>query len=127
MALDTLALDPPNWDLTLDANGNLATFGDGTPGTQTGPGMRMAQDVASRVRAWRGEVWFDVDQGIDYPRYMGLTPAIVQLQADYQAEALLTPECSTALADFSLDRTTRQVGGALYLTDISGYSAQVAV
>lgn len=126
--MDTLALVVDTWDLDLDARGDLATFGSGTPdSTQTGPGMRMAQDVASRVRAWRGEVWFDYEQGIDYPRYLGQAPAMAQLQADYQSEALLTPECATALADFNLDRTTRTVGGTLFLTDLAGYSAEVAV
>jgi hypothetical protein len=127
MANDTLALTVPAWDLDLDDRGNLRTFGDATPGAQTGPAMRLAQDVATRVRAWRGEVWFDTQQGIDYPLYLGRTPAMVQLRADYQSEALRVPACATALADFTLQRTTRGVGGALYLSDLSGNTAEVAV
>lgn len=127
MANDTLALTVPAWDLQLDSRGNLRTFGDATPGTQTGPGMRLAQDVATRVRAWRGEVWFDVNQGIDYPRYLGQAPALTQLRADYQSEAVLVPQCATALADFDLARPTRTVTGSLYLTDLNGYTAEVIV
>lgn len=127
MANDTLALTA-DWDLDLDDQGNLRTVGDATVGdVQTGPGMRLAQDVASRLRAWRGEVWFDVQQGIDYPLYLGRAPSILQLRTDCQSEALLVPGCATAIADIDLQRTTRAVGGTVYLSDIAGYSAEVTV
>lgn len=127
MANDTLALTT-DWDLDLDDQGDIRTVGDATiSDVQTGPGMRLAQDVATRLRAWRGEVWFDVTQGIDYPRYLGLAPSVIQLRADYQSEALLVPLCATALADLSLTRPGREVGGTIYLSDLSGYAAEVAV
>lgn len=127
MANDTLALTT-DWDLDLDDQGNIRTVGDATAtDVQTGPGMRLAQDVATRLRAWRGEVWFDVTQGIDYPRYLGLAPSVSQLRADYQSEALLVPLCATALADLSLTRPGREVGGTIYLSDLSGFAAEVAV
>lgn len=127
MANDTLALTT-DWDLDLDDQGNIRTVGDATiADVQTGPGMRLAQDVATRLRAWRGEVWFDVTQGIDYPRYLGLAPSVIQLRADYQSEALLVPLCATALADLALTRPAREVGGTVYLSDLSGYAAEVAV
>lgn len=131
MANDTLALTA-DWDLDLDDQGSLRTFGDATPSSsavgadQTGPGMRLAQDVATRLRAWRGEVWFDVNQGIDYVRYLGEAPAVVQLSADYQSEALLVPECNTALADLVLG-ANRTLTGTLFLTDLTGYAAEVAL
>lgn len=127
MANDTLALTA-DWDLDLDDQGNWRTVGDATPADpQTGPGMRLAQDVATRLRAFRGEVWFDVQQGIDYPLYLGRAPSLLQLRADYQSEALLVPGCATALADIDLQRTTRAVGGTIYLSDLTGYTAEVAV
>lgn len=127
MANDTLALTA-DWDLDLDDQGNWRTVGDATPNDpQTGPGMRLAQDVATRLRAWRAEVWFDVQQGIDYPLYLGRAPSLLQLRADYQSEALLVPGCATALADIDLQRTTRTVGGTIYLSDLTGYTAEVAV
>lgn len=132
MANDTLALTA-DWDLDLDDQGSLRTFGDATPSNsaagadQTGPGMRLAQDVATRLRAWRGEVWFDVNQGIDYVRYLGEAPAVVQLSADYQSEALQVPECNTALADLTLATVGRTLTGTLYLTDLTGYAAEVAL
>lgn len=125
--MDTLALTT-DWDLDVDDRGNWRTVGTGTPARDdTGPGMRLAQDVATRLRAWRGEVWMDSTQGVDYPRYLGTAPAIVELSADLQSEALLVPECRTALADVTLARGSRTVGGTLYLSDLDGFGAQVAL
>lgn len=127
MANDTLALTA-DWDLDLDDRGDMRTIGDGTAASiQTGPGMRLAQDVASRTRAWRGEVWFDTQQGVDYPRYLGLAPSVLELRTDFQNEAMRVPECASALADFGLNRTTRAVTGTLYLSDLSGFAAEVTV
>lgn len=127
MANDTLALTS-DWDLDLDDRGNVRTVGDATAlDVQTGPGMRLAQDVASRTQAWRGEVWFDTQQGIDYPRYLGLAPAVLEVRTDFQNEALRVPECATALANFELNRTTRALGGTVFLSDLSGFAAEVAV
>ncbi|WHB31166.1 baseplate wedge subunit [Xanthomonas phage NEB7] len=128
MANDTLALDPAVWDLTLDAYGNVATVGDDTAqDVQTGPGLRLAQDVATRTRAWRGEVYFDTAQGIDYDAYLGTAPLVGQLQSDFQTEALKVPGCATALANFDLARTPRVLSGTLLLSDQAGNGAQVAV
>lgn len=127
MANDTLALTA-DWDLDLDDQGNVRTVGDATnQSPQTGPGMRLAQDVATRLRAWRREVWFDTQQGIDYDLYLGRAPSLLQLRADFQSEALLVPGCATALADIDLARDTRAVGGTIYLSDLSGLTAEVAV
>ncbi|AVO24288.1 hypothetical protein [Xanthomonas phage XPV2] len=127
MALDTLALTS-DWDLDIDDQGNWRTVGDATQRSpQTGAGMRLAQDVATRLRAWRGEVWYDATQGIDYPRYLGRAPALLQLRMDYQSEALRVPLCATALASLDLDRPGRTVGGTVYLSDLNGYTAELAV
>lgn len=127
MADDTLALTA-DWDLDLDDQGNVRTVGDATnQSSQTGPGMRLAQDVATRLRAWRREVWFDTQQGIDYELYLGRAPSLLQLRADFQSEALLVPGCATALADIDLGRAQRAVGGTIYLSDLSGLTAEVAV
>jgi len=125
--MDTLALTT-DWDLDTDERGNWRTVGTATSNRDsTGPGMRLAQDVATRLRAWRGEVWMDSTQGVDYPRYLGTAPAVVELSADLQSEALLVPECRTALADVTLARGSRTVGGTLYLSDLDGFTAEVSL
>lgn len=125
--MDTIALDHDTWDLVTDKFGNLATVGDGTPDSDdTGPGLRLAQDVASRVRAWRGEVYYDTTQGIDYPRYLGGPPNLSMLQAAFSTEALLVPLCATALPDFRfIGGNERAVTGTITLSDTAGNGSQV--
>lgn len=55
--MKTLKLDNDSWDLSVDELGNIATV--------TGD-RRLAQDVASSVRVWEGELPFDVSRGINY-------------------------------------------------------------
>lgn len=126
--MDTLALDIGLWDLDVDVYGNLRTVGDSTPGEQTGPGMRLAQDVATRVRAWRGEVYFDTSQGINYPAYLGGPPNLTVLQSAFNTEALKVPLCASALADFTFTAgSSRQLSGVLNVSDVAGNGAQVSL
>lgn len=127
--MDTLALDVALWDLTTDVYGNLATVGDSTPASaQTGPGMRLAQDVATRVRAWNGEVYFDTSQGIRYPNILGAAPNMAVLQNAFNTEALLVPLCETAISDFAFAAgAKRQVTGTLNVSDVNGNSASITV
>lgn len=120
--MDTLALDFANWDLTVDARGNWSTVGDATPTPDAiGPGMRLAQDVATRCLAWYGEVYYDNLQGIRYETIMGRQPNLALLQNAFNTEGLKVPLCQTCLADFSFTAgAVRTLGGTLTVSDISG-------
>ena len=54
--MNTLQLSA-NWDLTLDANGNLAVV--------AGP-QALAQDVASAISTFLGEAYFDTSLGVPW-------------------------------------------------------------
>ncbi len=125
--MDTLALDHALWDLDTDAQGNWRTFGDGTPQSDaTGPGMRLAQDVATRCLAWRGEVYYDTTQGIRYLTILGEFPNLTLLQAAFNAEGLKVPLCQTALANFQFAAGAQRVlGGTLTVSDINGNTGSV--
>jgi len=125
--MDTLALDTSLWDLSVDSQGNLRTVGDATPQNDlTGPGMRLAQDVATRVQAWLGEVYFDTTQGINYPVYLGGPPNLSLLQSVFNTEALNVPLCASALAQFTFTAgSSRRIGGVLNVSDIAGNGGQV--
>jgi hypothetical protein len=127
--MDTLALDTGLWDLSTDVYGNLATVGDATPANaQTGPGMRLAQDVATRCRAWRGEVYFDTTQGINYPTILGMAPNLAVVQNAFNTEALKVPSCETAIAQFSFNAgSTREITGTITVADVSGNSGAVTL
>ena len=124
--MDTFALDYALWDLQTDAYGNWATVGDATPGDATGPGLRLAQDVATRCLSWRGEVYYDAAQGIAYPQILGQAPNMALLQSAFTTEALNVSGCVQALPNFTFTGgATRVVTGTLTVTDINGAGAQI--
>lgn len=55
--LNTLLLDQTAWDLVLDSSGNIAL---------AKPAYSVAQDVASALRLFLGELWYDQTKGIPY-------------------------------------------------------------
>ena len=125
--MDTLALNPSTWDVTTDALGNWATFGDATATSdQTGPGMRLAQDVATRCLAWRGEVYYDTTQGIRYEQIMGQYPNLALLQNSFNQEGLKVPLCQTALANFTFTAgSARRITGTLTVSDTNANAGSV--
>ncbi|WWQ12947.1 baseplate wedge subunit [Ralstonia phage PQ43W] len=129
--MDTLALDTNLWDLDVDAAGNWRTVGNGSqlhgPTDATGPGMRLAQDVATRCMAWRGEVPFDTTQGIRYPNILGQAPNLTVVQNAFQQEALNVPGCAQAVASFTFDSVKRMVTGTLNVADFAGNTGSLVV
>jgi len=125
--MDTLALDLALWDLDVDERGNWRTVGSSTPKSdQTGPGMRLAQDVATRCLSWRGEVYYDTTQGIRYEQIMGEAPNMALLQSAFNTEALKVPECRTALVDFTfVGSDKRTLSGNLTVADFNGATGTV--
>lgn len=53
----TIPLNTGSWDIELDSNGNLAL---------TDEDYSIAQDVASAIRTFLGECWYDVTLGLPY-------------------------------------------------------------
>lgn len=110
--MSTLLLSA-SWDLLVDANKNIALA--------TGP-ISLAQDVASNVLTFQGEVYYDTAQGIPYlSAVMGqpYTPTI--LQAQLQAAALAVPGVLLAKAvitNFNIG--TRKASGVINITDATG-------
>lgn len=126
--MDTLALDISIWDLDVDVYGNWRTVGDATPGTLMGPGMRLAQDVATRCLSWRGEVYYDVTQGIRYETIMGYPPNMALIQSAFSQEALKVPLCATALVDFAFTGgNARTITGTLTVADVAANSGSVTI
>lgn len=125
--MDTLLLDTPTWDLTTDSSGSLATTGDADRNAVQGGALRLAQDVATRVSSWRGEVYYDTTQGIPYDAILGQYPNLVVLQQTYSEEALKVPGCATALAQLSFDRSGRALGGTISVADVTGNLSTVTL
>lgn len=125
--MDTLQLTT-GWDLNVDGYGNLATVGDATPGDMTGPGMRLAQDVATRCLTWYGEVYYDTTQGIRYEQIMGQAPNMPLIQNAFSTEALKVPGCAQCYPALTFTPgDSRTIGGTLTVADFAANAGQVSL
>lgn len=118
--MKTLLLDLTQWDLLTDAAGNIAVAD--VP-------YSTAQDVASAVRTFLGEVWYNVSLGIAYfQEILGKTPPLTLFQEMIAQEAETVPgvvlgsaQCTiTAFAD-------RRVTGQVTFTTTNGQTLTVAL
>lgn len=79
--MNTLLLDLTNWDLCIDANGNIA---------MAAPPYAVAQDVACAQRTFLGEVYYNSLLGIPYfQNILGHNPP-ASLFSEYMVAAALT-------------------------------------
>lgn len=112
--MKTLLLDVTLWDLLLDANGNIAVAAEP---------YALAQDVASALRLFRGELWYNDAQGIPYfEDILGHTPPVTYFQELMVRAALTVPgvvsaECTieafeqrTVTGQVTFRTTTGQIG-----------------
>lgn len=118
--MNTLLLAVDTWDFVLDANGNWAVA--------SAP-YALAQDVASAIKTFLGEVWYDNTLGIPYlTQILGETPPIVVFQ-EYMVKAALTVPgvVSATCVVQSFNRDTRKVIGQVQFVDSNGKSGIVSL
>ncbi len=112
--MKTLLLDRNAWDLVLDAAGNIAVASEP---------YAIAQDVASAVKTFTGDCWYDQDQGIPYfQQILGEYPPVQYMQRLYIDRALTVPGVADAQVVFS-DMSDRTPHGQIQIIDTTG-SAQ---
>lgn len=110
----TLLLERSAWDLCLTASRSIATC--------TGA-YALAQDAASAIRLFRGELWYDTRQGVPYfEEILDQAPSIPFMRAQFEAAALTVPGVVTATC-FISGIINRQVRGQVQITDAAGVSA----
>lgn len=101
-----------DWDVGLDDLNNIAMV-DGND--------RLAQDVASSVRVFKGELPFDVDRGVAYDK-----PDEVRntLKNDMNEQALLVDGVSDSITVFN-NLTDRLLNVTIYATNEEGETITV--
>ena len=78
---NTLLLDTVAWDLVLDSFGNIAL---------ASPPYALAQDVASAIRTFLGEVYYDASLGVPYFQdILGQLPPMALFIAKIEAAVAL--------------------------------------
>ena len=108
-----------SWDITIDANGNLAT---------TTQPYAVAQDVACSCLTVKGEATFDEEIGIPYFENILGQPAPIGLLTAYlqeQAERLSTVR--QANVTLLTDRATRQAKGYIEILDTNSTLTTIGV
>lgn len=81
--LNTLLLDRSAWDLVLDSAGDIA---------MATPEYALSQDVASAVRLFKGELYYNTAKGVPYfEDILGRLPPQSLLTALLEQAALTVP------------------------------------
>jgi hypothetical protein len=114
--MDTLLLDRTVWDLCLTTDGNLAVA--------QAP-YAIAQDVASAVRLFAGELWYDTAKGVPYfSEILGHQPPLSLMKAEFTKAALTVP-LTASVKVFISGTSDRNVTGQIQITDTSGVTVAV--
>ena len=109
--MKTLLLTTDAWDLTVDVSGNIAVADEP---------LALAQDAASAIRLFAGELYFDTTQGVPYfDQILGKMPPISLMKAYFNRAALTVPGVVTART-FITSLTDRVVTGQVQVTDAAG-------
>jgi len=104
--------EPSGWDLTVDSRGNIALA--------TGH-YAIAQDVASAVRLFQGELWYDTTQGLPYfEEVLGKRPSIEFMKAMFVEAGLAVPAVVSIKCFLTGPGRPRVVGGQMQITDNTG-------
>lgn len=113
---NTLLLDGSAWDLVIDSYGNIA---------MASPPYALAQDVASAVRLFIGELWYDTTKGIPYfEDVLGHLPPISLLVGYIENAALTVPGVTSAKCVInSFDN--REITGQVQFIDETGAANNV--
>lgn len=108
---DTLALDPAAWDLVVTPDGNIATA--------SAP-YALAQDAASCIKTFAGELWYDTTQGVPYfEQVLGHYPPLNFLRTQFIAAAEAVPGVDSVNVFFSA-LVGRALAGQVQINTPSG-------
>lgn len=115
---NTLLLDLTNWDLVVDSSGNIA---------MATPPYSTAQDVASAIRTFLGDAYYDQAYGIDYlGEIIDHEPALQVLQSAIESAALTVPAVVSAACVIT-GFENRKVSGQVTFTTTSGVTGSVTL
>ncbi|MHB1953091.1 MAG: hypothetical protein ACYCOU_05035 [Sulfobacillus sp.] len=112
---NTLLLDTVAWDLVLDSDGNIAL---------AQPPYAVAQDVASALRLYQGELWYDTTQGVPYQTLLSQNPTEAQIAAAFNQAALSVPGVIAANTVLT-SSVGRKVSGQVSFTTADGTVMEV--
>lgn len=112
--MKTLLLDTVTWDLAIDVLGNIAVASNP---------YALAQDAASAIRLFQGELWYDTEKGVPYwEQILGKSPTLSLIRSQFVEVALTVPEVKSAKC-FISSVEGRVVSGQIQVTEDTGQTA----
>lgn len=116
--MNTILLDQGSWDLVIDASGNIA---------MASAPYAVAQDVASALKTFAGDVYYDSTVGVPYfAEILGHTPPLSVFKAAMVAAALTVPTVASATCVIEAFEA-RKVTGQVQFTTTSGQVGTVSL
>lgn len=116
--MNTLLLDNTHWDLLLDTSGNIAMASEP---------YSFAQDVASAVKLFKSELFYDGTKGVPYfGSVLGHSPSVPLLKAYFVKAALTVPGVISATC-FITSMSGRAVTGQIQFTDENKVVGNVSI
>ena len=118
----TLALNLSTWDLSVDANGNIAFLSEIPPANS--PTTAEAQAAACAIKMFLGEYYWDTTQGVPYfTKILGQNPPLALLKQYLVTAALTVANVGSAqvfITGFSGRAVSGQVQVISNITGITG-------
>jgi uncharacterized lipoprotein YbaY len=112
--MQTLLLDTQSWDIVTDVTGNIAVASNP---------YSLAQDAASAIKTFEGEVWYSSNYGIPYwTQILGHAPPITLMKAAFNQAALTVPQVATSVT-YLTGWAERRVSGQVQITSTTGQPA----
>jgi len=106
----TLLLDTDEWDLVLDAAGNIAVAAEP---------YSLAQDAASAIKTYQGECYWDTTLGVPWlSQVFGKSPSLSMLKELFTTAALTVPDVGSAQC-FIVAAGSRSISGQVQVTSRS--------
>ncbi len=123
--MQTILLDPDTWDLTLDVSGNMALAPQFIDNRPIGDAYAQAQDAASEVKLFAGELYYDTGRGVPYwQEILGHLPSVPLMTARF-VEAALQVQGVVAARCFISSLQGREVRGQVQITNDQGVAQRL--
>lgn len=107
----TFLLDRSTWDLVVDLSGDIAMASEP---------YALAQDAASAIKLFQGELWYDTSLGVPYwSQILGKPPPISLMREKFTQAALTVPGVVAAKVTISSFKN-RVIRGKVEVTDRAG-------
>lgn len=116
--MQTLLLDTGQWDLITDENGNIALASEP---------YAIAQDVASAIRLFDQELWYDTTKGIPYfNQILGQLPPASLIKQYFSDAAMTVPNVVSTNVILGTIKG-RTLTGQVQFTDNLGNTQNVSI